>query len=423
MSTNFQQTTLPGGLRILTERHDSVHSATLGIWIEAGSVYEREDERGLAHLLEHLVFKGTESLSMAQIAAAMDSLGGQMNAFTEREFVCYHVKVLAEHTAQAMKLLCDFVARPTLDKDDLDLERGVVLEEIRSVEDSPEELVEDLFMETMWPRSRWGRSILGSEESVSDLTVEAMRDFRARHYTPRNVLVAAVGDVHHEHIVELCQKLLANLPKDQGAQHRLPAAPKTAPRQAQWTRDTEQVQICAGTKSYSAVDEKRYISWILDTILTGGYSSRLFQEIREKRGLCYSIGPMGATYRKAGFWGVATSVAPDQAPKVAKLIGNELRKIRDKGVTSTELKRAKQMARVNILLSEESSSAQMTRIARNELTLGRQKYSDEVLAAVMAVTLEDIQETAREMFAPGSLTMAALGPFEKGAADLSIDLN
>jgi len=411
----FQHSKLSNGLRVLSERHEHIKSATLGVWIEAGAVYERDGERGLAHLLEHLVFKGTARRSMTQIAIAMDSLGGQMNAFTEREFVCYHVKVLAEQTPLALELLCDFVARPKLDGDDLELERGVILEEIRSVEDAPEELIEDIWMETLWPRSRWGRAILGTEESVSALSVQTLRDFRASHYSPRNLLVAAVGDVDHRKVVALCEKFLGDLPAN-GKAHCLPAAPKSGAQDVILPRETEQVHLCCGAPAYGSTDPKRYAAWMLDTILTGGYSSRLFQEIREKRGLCYNIGSLSGHYRSAGYWGVATSVAPREAAKVAGLISRELRKVRDNGVTKSEWKRAQQMARVNILLSEESSSAQMSRIARNELVLGRQKNSDEVLSELRNVSLDDIQGAAREIFDPANFVLAAIGPFDKGAS-------
>jgi predicted Zn-dependent peptidase len=422
-NSQFQKTTLPNGLRVLTERHPDVVSATIGVWILAGSVYERDNERGLAHLLEHMVFKGTERRTMHQIAAAMDSIGGQTNAFTEREYVCYHAKVLAEHTPLAMELLCDLVARPVLKPDDLELERGVVLEEIKSVEDAPEELVEDLFTETIWPRSRWGRSILGTPRSVSNLKVEDLRRFMDTHYTPHNVLVAAVGDVQHEAIVRRSEKLLCDLPPGtKNNAHRVPAEPKVQAHQVQWSRDTEQVHLCCGTRSYPYDDPDRFAAWLLDTVLTGGYSSRLFQEIREKRGLCYNIGPLSACYRKAGFWAIETSVAPPMAARVVDLIGRELRRVKAKGILRSEWKRARQMSRVNLLLAEESSSTQMSRIARNELYYGRQKSTAEVLNDVLSVTLEDIQRVANEMFDSHLMNLAAIGPFDDGAQPLQVDV-
>ena len=418
MDKNFCKTTLRSGLRVLTERHDNVRSATLGVWIEGGSVYEKERERGLAHLLEHLVFKGTQKRSMTQIARAMDEIGGQMNAFTERELVCYHVKVLSEQTPLALELLCDFLARPLLRPADLELERGVVLEEIRAVEDAPEELVEDVFTETIWPRSRWGRAILGSEKSVASLSVEDLRGFIQTHYTPKNIVVAAVGDVQHDAIVRRVEKLLSDLPS--APAHRLPVAPEIVAHDVALKRETEQVHIICGTRGYSYSDENRYAGWLLDAILTGGYSSRLFQELREKRGLCYSIGPMSASYRNTGFWAVETSVAPENARKTIEILGKELRKVRESGVGAAELKRAQTMTKINLLLSEESSSAQMTRIARNELCFGRQRSTDEILDRVLAVSRDDIQKAARAMFDAAHFNCAALGPIE---GELHVDLN
>jgi predicted Zn-dependent peptidase len=420
--SQFQKTTLPNGLRILTERHPYVHSATVGVWIVAGSIYEQDHERGIAHLLEHLVFKGTQRRSMHQIAATMDSIGGQMNAFTDREYVCYHAKVLAEHTPVALDLLCDLMTGPRLNADDLELEKGVVLEEIKSLEDTPEELVEDLFAETIWPRSRWGRSILGTPESVSSCTVEKVRAFMAKHYTPRQLIVTAVGDVQHDDIVRRATKLLRELPDDADSVRRLPREPIVQARNAQLSRDTEQVHLCCGTRAYVYDDPKRFAAWTLDTILTGGSSSRLFQEIREKRGLCYNIGPLSVCYRGAGFWAVETSVAPATAERVLDLIGRELRRLKAKGVTRAELKRAHQMTRANILLAEESSSHQMSRIARHELYYGRQKSTEEVLHEVLSVTADDVHEVAHEMFDPALMNLAAIGPFEDGAKPLQLDV-
>ncbi len=421
----FHKTTLENGLRVLTERREEATSATLGVWIQAGSVFETDNERGLAHLLEHLVFKGTQRHGMKQIASLMDNLGGQMNAFTERELVCYHVKVLPDHVEKAMGLLCDFIARPSLNKSDLEIERGVVLEEIHSVEDAPEELVEDVFTETIWEKSRWGRPILGTEESVSALQADDLRRYLQTHYTTNNVLISATGDVRHEQIVKLSQKLLSDLPQVQSSTRKratTPKAPFITSHQKQLSRETEQVHLCIGTKSCGYEDERRYVAGLLDSILTGGYSSRLFQEVREKRGLCYSIGPMSASYRNAAFWAVETSVAPPMAKKTVEIIGRELRKVKEQGVTKAELKRAQEMARINLLLSEESSGSRMNRLARNELYYGVQRSTQDVLAQVQAVTLDDIQSLAREMFDPTLMNLVAIGPFSDKAALLQIEV-
>jgi predicted Zn-dependent peptidase len=413
MSGNFQKTTFPTGLRVLTERHENVPSATIGVWIEAGAVFETEAERGLSHLLEHMVFKGTSRRSLQQIAATMDSIGGQLNAFTERELVCFHARVLAERAPLALELLCDFITCPTLDARDLEIEKGVILEEIKSVEDSPEEWVEDLFQQTIWPQSAWGFPILGAPENVENFSSRDVRDYMSRHYSPQNIVVAAVGDIQHDEIVRQAGDLLQTLPGSNLyglKKHSLPRVPRVTPHTTFLERDTEQIHLICGTKCYDYRDPKRYAGWLLDAILCGGYSSRLFQEIREKRGLCYNIGALSASYRKAGFWAIETSVAPETAPKVLELIGRELRKIKTRGVTKAELERAKQMLRAGLLLAEESSSAQMNRIARNELYYGRQRETGEVLADVLRVSQAEVLEAANEMFAPETMNLTALGP-------------
>ncbi len=413
-ANNFQETTLPDGLRVLTEHHPHVESATLGLWIRAGSIYENQREQGLSHVLEHMVFKGTQrgqkSRSMAQIAAQMDVLGGGMNAFTEREFVCFHVKVLKDDIKPALELLCEFAAHPKLDEDLLEIEKGVILEEIRAVEDAPEERVEDLFLGALWEHSRWGRPILGDPQSVEKLTASDLRRFMARFYGPQRAVLVAVGRVDHDEIVQMAGKWLADLPGDRQCKTALPAAPQVGPHHVVVRDETEGAHLIIGTRGFAYDDPKRFAAWALDSIMTGGYSSRLFQEIREKRGLCYSIGGMSASYRAAGYWAVETSVAPENAAKTAQLIAKEIRKLKNEGVKAIELKRAKQMARVNLLLGEESSSAQMGRIARSELYYGRQKSSAETLAQIEAVTLEQIQSVAREMFTPELMNFAAIGP-------------
>ena len=420
---NFRQTTRADGLRILTERRADVPSVTLGVWIEAGSVYENDAERGLAHFLEHVVFKGTHQRSMTKLAAEMDALGGQMNAFTERELVCYHVKILAEHLPRALDLIADLLTHPLMEESAVEVERGVILEEINGAEDAPEEYVEDLFTETIWNKSRWGRPILGTRKSVSALQTSDLRRFMETHYLPKNIVVAAAGNVDHDRFVKLCEKAFRDLPQPLAStRHATPRAPKIAPHSVLVSRETEQVHLCCGTRGTDYSDPKRFASWLLDSILTGGYSSRLFQEIREKRGLCYSIGPFSASYRKAGFWGVSTSVAPEEAPRVVKLIGKELRRIKEKPVGRAELQRAQQMMKINVLLAEESSGAQMSRIARNELYYGRQKSTEETLREIASVSADEIQTLANETFDARYMNLAAIGPFEKGAAPLQIEV-
>jgi predicted Zn-dependent peptidase len=264
---------------------------------------------------------------------------------------------------------------------------------------------------------------LGDEASVESIGTRELRGFMKSHYAPKNVLVSAVGDVDHDKLVRRATRLLRDLPGDGTEEYGVPAPPSIASSVCMTPRDVEQVHIVAGTRGYSSIDPRRFAAFTLDNILTGGYSSRLFQEVREKRGLCYSIGSVGAQYRDSGYWAVATSVAPESATKTAKLIGRELRRVKEKGATKAELERANQMTRASMLLAEESSSAQMSRIARSELYHGNQKSTAQVLADVLAVTREEIQAVAREMFDSSTMTVAAVGPFEKKSKPITIEVD
>ena len=391
------------------------------MWLEAGSIHETAREQGLAHLLEHMVFKGTRRHSMAKIAAKMDVLGGGMNAFTEREWVCYHVKVLSDQVAPALNLLCEFATEPILDADLLEIEKRVVIEEIRATEDEPDELIEELFVSKLWAKSRWGRPIAGTPQSVEKFGVGDLRGFMERHYAPSNCVVVAVGDVQHERIVKLAEKGLTGLPGYNRKRAPLAKTPVVAAHHTVKRDDSECAHLIIGTQAYAYNDPRRFAAWILDSTLTGGYSSRLFQEVREKRGLCYGIGGLSASYRAAGYWAVETSVSPANARKTTDLIARELRRVKNDGLKPIELKRAKQMARVNILLSEESSSAQMGRLARNEMYFGRQISPRETLAAIEAVSLQDVQSAATEMFDPALVNLAAIGPIAE-TESLAIEL-
>ena len=420
MQAQFKKTTLPGGVRVLTEKIQGAQSASIGIWFEAGCAFESEREQGLAHLLEHMVFKGTRRHSMSRIAKLMDDLGGGMNAFTEREFVCFHVKVLGEHLREALALMCEFATDPLLDEELLEIEKGVVLEEIRGSLDAPEERVEDLFLEQLWPASAWGRPILGQSDTVSALGATDLRDFMDRFYSPSRCIVTVAGAVDHARVVRWVEGFLRGLPAEAS-----PPLLQTPPLASSCNRverdDTEGVHLLMGAPTFGATDERRFALWLLDSILTGGYSSRLFQEIREKRGLCYSLGGASANFRAGGYWALETSVAPENARKTVALIGRELAKIRENGVKDAELKRAKRMARINLVLSEESLGARMSRLARNEFTWGAQKSLEETLELFDRVSPSDIRDIAGQIFRPDAFQLVALGPLPaKAKLELAI---
>jgi len=417
----FQKTVLSNGVRVLSETHPHAHSQTIGVWIEAGTVFENARQAGIAHMLEHMVFKGTDELSAAQIANLVDDIGGQMNAFTDREFVCFHMKVLSDKAAVAVKLLCDLITCPLLKETDLELEKSVILEEIHGMEDAPEDLVEELFQQNLWPRSRWSSCILGNAESVLNTSSNQLRDFMKAHYTPQRIVVAASGNVDHQQLTTQVEKLLGHLQRPQNTKRTaLPIVPKSNAGNAYLERDIEQVHLCFGSPAFGCKDPRRFATWILETVLTGGFSSRLFQELREKQGLCYGIGAFSSSYRKGGFWSIETSTAPATAPKLAKLIGKELRRLKKTGITKAEWQRAVNMLRTTILLCDENPSSRMSRIARQELCHSRQFSGAEIISKLESTSPEQVRELAQELFDPVRMNLAMVGP--KWDAPLEIEV-
>ena len=417
----FQKTVLSNGVRVLSESHPHAHSQTIGVWVEAGTVFENARQAGLAHMLEHMVFKGTEALSATQIANLVDDIGGQMNAFTDREFVCFHIKVLSDKASVAVELLCDLITCPLLKETDLELEKGVIVEEIHGMEDAPEDLVEEAFQQNLWPRSRWSSCILGNANSVQSASSSQLRDFMKTHYTPRRIIVAASGNVDHAQLTTQVEKLLGHLREPKNAPRAsLPAVPKNRSGNAYLERDIEQVHLCFGSPAFGCNDSRRFATWILETVLTGGFSSRLFQELREKQGLCYGIGAFSSSYRKGGFWSIETSTAPAAAPKLAKLIGKELRRLKKTGITKAEWRRAVNMLRTNILLCDENPSSRMSRIARQELCHGRQFSSAEIINKLESTTQEEVHELSRELFDATKMNLAMVGPKLKAPLEIEV---
>lgn len=420
-SSAFQKTTLSNGIRVISEFHPHAHSQTIGVWVEAGTVFENKRQAGLAHMLEHMVFKGTDALSTMQIASLVDDIGGQMNAFTDREFVCFHLKVLSDKAAIAIKLLCDLITCPLLKETDLELEKGVILEEIHGMEDAPEDLVEELFQQNLWPRSRWSSCILGTADSVQRANHDHLRQFMKAYYTPLRIVVAASGNVDHQQLTAQVEKLLGKLQQPKNAPRTaLPALPKSKSGNAYLERDIEQVHLCFGAPAFGCKDPRRFATWILETVLTGGFSSRLFQELREKQGLCYGIGAFSSSYRQGGFWSIETSTASATAPKLAKLIGKELRNLKKTGITRAEWRRAINLLRSNILLCDENPSSRMIKIARQELCHGHQFSSAEIISKLESTSREQVHELSHELFDATKMNLAMVGPKLKAPLEIEV---
>lgn len=409
----YRRTTLPSGLRILTERMDSVRSATIGIWADVGSSIETHERRGISHLVEHMLFKGTASRTARAIAETMDGVGGNLNAFTDKETTCYYAKVIDRHVPLAMDVLSDMFLNSLFDPAELAKEQNVVLEEIKMYEDSPDELIHDLFLQTMWNGANLGEPTIGFADTVTGVRPDDLRAHMRAHYAPNSVVVAAAGNVEHDEIVELASKLFAPFE----GRCVLPVAESPVARPARYVRhkESEQAYVVVGSQGLSVRDERRYVLSLMDTILGGGMSSRLFQEIREKRGLVYSVYTFQAAYREAGLFGVYAGTSPENVQACIDVVAEELGAMRDRPVGEAELHLAKEHVKGNLTLALESTSSRMIRLGRNEFALGRHVTPEEIEAKIDAVTAGEIQELAGEVLAEDALGLCIIGPVDESA--------
>ncbi len=409
----YRKTTLPNGLRVLTETMSSVRSASIGIWADVGSSLETPQTRGISHLVEHMLFKGTQRRSAREIAEAMDGVGGNLNAFTDKETTCYYAKVIDTHVPLALDVLSDMFLHSTFDAGELAKEQKVVLEEIKMYEDSPDELIHDLFLQTMWRGSHLGDPTIGFVDTVTALTPNDLRAHMARHYAPNSVVVSAAGNVDHDRFVELVAEYFADFrgTSDAFTPDRPIATPATLIRQ----KESEQAYVVVGSRGLSARDDRRFALSVLDTLLGGGMSSRLFQEIREKRGLVYTVYSFQAAYREAGLFGVYAGTSAENVQACIDVVAEQLGALRAMPVADAELRLAKEHIKGSLTLALESTSSRMIRLGRNEFTLGREMTPEEIEARVDEVSAEQITELAQELFAPEQLGLCILGPVDAGA--------
>ncbi|MEI6244288.1 MAG: pitrilysin family protein [Acidobacteriota bacterium] len=399
---------MAGGLRLLTEPMTEVRSVTIGVWLARGSRHESDAESGIAHFVEHMLFKGTTSRSAQAIAEQIDSIGGQLDAFTAKEYAAYYIRVLDEHLPIAVELLADMVMRPAMTADDVAKEQGVILEEIKMVEDAPDDLVHEVFTRHFWVDHPLGRPILGTPETVSSFSSPGLRDYFGRTYTAPNLIVAAAGNFEHAYLRDLVQKAFADLPT------HTPAYPTAAPLITRGLsvrhKDIEQSHVCLGTGALSQGHDDRHVAYVLNTILGGSMSSRLFQHIREERGLAYAVFSNLTAYSDAGMLTVYAGCAADKVGEVIDLTLAELRGVRDAVVTKEELRRAKDHLKGSLMLSLESTSSRMSHLARQELYFTRHYTMDETLASIENVTAEDVQRVAIDMFRDEHLSATIVGP-------------
>jgi predicted Zn-dependent peptidase len=384
-----------------------VRSVSVGVWLARGSRHEPESQSGIAHFVEHMLFKGTATRSAEDIAQTIDSIGGQMDAFTAKEYASYYIKVLDEHLPLALEVLADIVMNPAFAAADIEREKKVVLEEIKMVEDTPDDLVHELFTENFWQNHPLGRPILGTPVTVESLTVDGLRAYFGDTYTAPNLIVAAVGNITHDQVRDLVSRAFANLPTVTVPINGAP--PTVVPKIVIRNKELEQSHVCLGTSGYPQDHEDRYASYVLNTILGGSMSSRLFQNVREKRGLAYAVFSGLSAYRDTGSMTIYAGCANDAVDELIDVVIAELRRMKDETMSEGELRRAKDHLKGSLMLNLESTSSRMSHLARQEIYFDRQFGLDETLEGVERVATADVQRVARDLFADGALAATVLG--------------
>jgi predicted Zn-dependent peptidase len=405
---DIQKREMKNGLVVATEVMPHLRSVSIGVWVQCGSRFENAGTIGISHFIEHLLFKGTKSRTAADIAKAIDSIGGQLNAFTDKEYVGFYAKVLDRHLPFAFGLLSDIVLNPTFPSVEMKRERNVIFEEINMVEDSPQELIHEVFQEKFWQGHPLGRPISGTKDSVTRITRNDVMQFFKSNYTACNTLISVAGNIRHKKVQQLAEQYFSDL---KTGSHLSPGpGPIVHPsREIRHKPNLEQTHLCIGTQCPTLTSKDRYAIHILSNVLGGGMSSRLFQNIREKRGLVYSIYSTLNLYRDAGSLVVYAGTAAQSAEKVVKLILKELRKLRDTLVPSEELARSKENIKGSIMLSLESSSSRMTHLAQQQIYYGRFYKLEEILSSIDRVRATDLRRLANDIFDSKFLTLTLIG--------------
>src|SRR3954451_17244791 len=411
---------LDNGVRLITETMPHVRSVTIGVWLTRGSRHEVEARSGIAHFVEHMLFKGTATRTAEDIAQAIDSIGGQLDAFTAKEYASYYIKVLDEHLPTAVDLLSDIVMNPKFEPEDLDREKKVILEEIKMVEDTPDDLVHELFTQHFWEGHSLGRPILGSKETVESFTPEILREYFTGAYVAPNLIVSAAGNIQHAQVRDLIAAAFASLPRAASAYDD--SVPRVVPQVLVRTKELEQSHVCLGTNSYPQNHPDRYVGYIMNTVLGGSMSSRLFQNVGEKRGLAYAVFSGLAAYRDAGNLTIYAGCSSEAVPQVVDLCVEELKAMKQAPVPTPELRRAKDHLKGSLMLSLENTASRMSHLARQEIYFERHFGLDETLAGVERVTAEDVRRVATDLFANGSLAATIVGPSPAELTPARLDL-
>ena len=413
MTDKSRKTVLENGLTVLTEEIDHVRSISLGVWLKKGSQDESAEDAGVYHFIEHMLFKGTENRNAYEIAKMIDSIGGYTDAFTSKENTCFYAKLLDEHLPQVLELFSDILIRPRFDQEDIERERKVILEEIKMVEDTPGDLVHELFLESFWPDHPLGRPILGSVDTVHSVDQNLLRAKFTENYVPSNMLVTAAGKLDHDDLVQKLQEQFRLNTGKKIASTPIPAV--TGGRsfvQLRPKKDLEQAHISLGMMGYSATDPDRYAASVLNVILGGSMSSRLFQEIREERGLCYTVYSSLSPFKDSGYLSIYAATGKETVREAVDLILQQCHLLITEPVTTEELENAKNHLKGSMILSLEGSSSRMFNLARNDLYHGRQVETEEILDGISAVTIADVQHIAMELFQHSNYGVVVVGDLD-----------
>ena len=404
-------TQLSNGIPLLSERMPHVRSVAFGVWIDSGSRHETPADSGISHFLEHMLFKGTHSRSAEQIAREVDSIGGHLDAFTGKELVGYTIKVLDEHLPKALDVISDLVLHPLFQPEDVDKEKGVILEELKMELDNPEYLIHEAFMEDFWRGHPLGAPIIGTRANIKSFSPERVAAYHQRVYAPGRIVLTAAGNMQHGALRRLAEKYFGSLAAGS------PLAKQSKPRAEtpflMQKKRLQQVQLCMGVPAMPVADPRRYTAYVMNTLLGGGMSSRLFQNIRERQGLAYSVYSELSLYQDTGCLAIYAGVAKDATRKVVDSILSELTSVMRDGVPDEELRRAKDHMKGSLMLSLESTTSRMSNLARQHLFHGRIISFDEMLREIEKVTARDVKALAKQLFGRGQIGLALLGPVER----------
>ncbi|MCG6982553.1 MAG: insulinase family protein [Deltaproteobacteria bacterium] len=403
----YRKTVLDNGMRVVTEQIPYLHSVSMGIWLNVGSRDERENESGLTHFIEHMLFKGTKKRSAQEIAKQLDAVGGMSNAFTSKENTCFHAKVIDSHLPLVVDILSDIFLHSVFDGAEVEREREVILQEIHMVEDTPDEYVHILFNRNFWDGNPMGRPIFGSIQTVQSFTKEMIMGYLSRGYHPDRIVLSAAGNVKHGEFLELVEPAFSNIKRHSYTLNR--KVPLISSRVDLYPRELEQIHLCLGTRGTSLVEKERYSCSILNVILGGSMSSRLFQEVRERRGLAYSIYSFLSSHTDAGMVGIYGAVRPHNITETLEVIRGEIRRFKEEPISEAELRAAKEHIKGGIYLAAENTDNRMSRLAKNEIIFDRFVPYEEIEAGLESVTVEEVQTLAQQLFRAEFMSLVLLG--------------